>query len=388
MIAVELIFDDPTLNTIPENIMAGFSYTVRLESMYAVAKVSFKDLSKEFFNKIKIGQKVTVRFFDTEDSSLAVAQLLTYDNPMRVLKTEKNPSTHDSLIDIITLELISEWYYIAKVQTSYYFGSVSTIISSVLNENFKGLGYTFDCETSTDRPKSRYQIQERPQAFIERLLKKGMNNGYPMCLYTDHKSTVHLKAYSTIINNEKFYLATVLGTDTLLNSATADFALGYIPLAEYQVIVNPTFTARQAVHTVSHYHSSESYPKTTILHSFEGVEGLNGKKNIQVADLSPVKSEITSWSDCPHDARAEFLSKYWHELTHTFTVTCVTPSFQVNSVQVGNVVRLELPFNPVQNSTTGEEVNFAEGGYIIDSVSYILTPSSRQTAFTMFQVRF
>lgn len=383
MITFELLFKDQSIGLIPENLCANFTYTMRLQSFYAVAKVVLKDATKVMFNKLKIGQYLDIRFYDTENPEI------DYRNPMRIRYFDKIPSTQTSLIDSISLDLISDWYYISKVKSQYYFGSAGSIINEVFATDFKDLNYTFDINPSTEPPKSRYQTHERPQAFIKRILPWGLVEGYPLCLYTDHKGTIHLKPWVDFIKNNQFYLATVMGSETYLNSTAADYALGHIQFLTYDVSLNPTYTAKQAIHSIANYYSTEAYPQSTLLFSCEGT-GLSDtdKRNIQVDTLSPLKAEITPWWECPYDARAEFIYNNWQVLNQTFKVSATVEMFQLESLQLGNLIRLELPFNPVQNPTTGEELNFAEGGYIIDAVSYIYTGATRNTSVEMFQIRF
>lgn len=383
MITFKLSFKDQSIGVVPEALVTGFSYRVRMRSLYSVSRVTFKDVTKEIFNQLKVGQAVDIVFYDTENSRVQ------YVNPMKIRAFNKVPSANTELIDSITLELISSWYYVSTVQTGYYFGSSGSIIGEVMTKNFKSLGYDLEYLASSDKPKSRYQIQERPQAFMERLLKYSSLNGYPLCLYTDHKGAIRLKSIAEWLQNQQFYLATVLGTEDLLNSNTLDYALGKISLQNYNVQVSPTFSMCKAIHTVEHYHSAESYPKETSVMSFEGTgTSATDKKNIQIDEFSPVKVVITPWYVDPDDARSEFLYDTWPEISQTFRVLASCSQFQIDTVEIGHLIRLELPFHPVQNPTTGEEVNFAEGGYIVDEVTYVYENGFKSTQFGMFQVRF
>lgn len=383
MTTFSIEFPNSDLGVIPAYQIHGFSFTTRLTSMYAVSKVIFRDFTKAAFNKLKVGMDVNVIFGDTADTAIK------YTNPMKVKSFTKSPAANDSVVDTMTLELISAWYYVSDVQTAHYFGSVGSITYQVLNNFFSDLGYKFDITTTTDNPKSRYQISKRPQAFLEWLIPKGLKDNYPLYFYTDHKGVIRLVGYNDFAVKQNFYLAQILGAENLHEASAKDYAISTLNLTAYDVSLNPSYSAAQSIHTVNHYHSATAYPQDTLLLSCES-NGLtsNAKRNIQVATPSPVKIEISPWYECPYDARAEFLFENWRQMSQTFKVIASLPEFQLDDCSLGNLIRLELPFNAVQNPTTGEMLNFAEGGYIIDSLTFTWEKGKRSTIFEMFQIRF
>ena len=198
-----------------------------------------------------------------------------------------------------------------------------------------------------------------------------------------------MKGLYDSLNDTTFYLAAPFNNEMIGKEIEEDIFKGRIPLQEYQVTVNPTYSRTDSLFCIQNFWSADDYPPSSTVISPEITDDTDAAKlNAQFKEKSPINVEVYPLYYKPNDAYAVSIHKNWDMFSNTCRVRGITVGFQLDTVALGNLIKLELPFKEVQNTTTGEMVNLAEGGYIIDSVNYSWKGEGFYTTFDMYQVRF
>lgn len=384
----KFVFDDAHIQEIELSAISAFSYNINIRNLYATSKVIFKDVTKVFFNSIFIGQKVTVIVYDTEKTQ----NTSITKNEMRVLAFQKIMGSARDIIDTLEVNLVSSWYFESIPKTLQYFGTVSQIVQNTLSRDFEKLGFKFDISTTSDTARARYQLAERSQDFLKRILKYGYIDKLPVYLYTDARAQICLHGASEFMNQTAFITAVPQeGLVMKENVHSEESQLTKIlRLRDYKINSNVASSASKinSVFTTSHFATSENLTTSSTLNSAESNNATNAKINAQVKKTTQPKTQYLGWNLTPQDAYAISIRESFEKTCDTFQLVGIIDGYPIDTLTLGSLLRLELPFEKIKNTTTGEDVNLAEGGYFITSIQYTYQNNMPQTTFTASQVKY
>lgn len=384
----KIVFEEAELGELELAMVSAFSFNIDIHNLYATSKVILKDLSKRIFNKISIGQKVTVIFYDAQET----VNKKSLTSEMRVLSFQKVMGSARDIIDRIEISLISSWYFEAEPKTLRYFGTVSQITREILERDFNKLGFTFNISSTSDIAKPRYQLSERSQDFLKRILKYGFLGNLPIYLYTDANSQICLRGILEFINQATFITVTPLeglvATEDLKSEKSQ--LTRALSLRDYKLLSDVTQSASKidSIFTTAHFATSDEIVESFSLNSAESTNDINAKINAQVKKASQPKTRYVGWNLNPQDALAITTKESFEKINTAFQLLGLMDGYVTDSFTLGTLLRLELPFEKVKNTTTGEDVNLGEGGYLITSIKYTYQDSIPQTTFLASQVKY
>lgn len=377
----KIVFPESSLGEVSPAYIESFTFVTDLNKLYAGAKVVFKNFCREAFNEIKTGMKVefTLKTTGSDEGK-------SYTNYMRVLSFEKVPNTETSLVDYLNVTLISSWYFVSAIQTKAYQGSIGEIVSSVFTQNFSSENFKTNFGATTDPARIRYQISEKSQDFLKRILKYGTVQNTPLYLYTDAKNTVNLKSLSDSLNGNVSSTLIPDLTETTekgVSKNTTDIRVSNkVRLKNYKILTeNQNSSSRQTTFfTVAGFVASQDVKGS--------VTTVNAENNNSASDIAtPSLVRYMDWSYTPQDAIAIATKDYYEKNLNAFSLVIETDGFALDAIPLGSLNKVILPFKGIKTSS-GHEENLGEGGYVVQHLEYIFSDNISSTKALMFLARY
>lgn len=378
-------FDDPAIGVLAQTNLSNFSFSSSLYKLNNTAQVKITDITRLLFNKIKIGSQATITFYDANSKE-------EYINKMSVLSFTKDVSV--GMADIISITFISSQYFKDEVSTQAHSGTVSQILYNICSKSFQ---YNLNWSDSDDIVRYRYQIAERYQDFMLRMLKYGVIKETPVFLYSDARGKLNFKGeYDLRKETPKYYLT--LG---LTDNVKQKFDISKTMI---EIIVD-NFTANSCSSKTS---SSITSKFTTTLFKSPSVF-LSEKTSINIEDknaqteslheytkdngvksfyASPTRTDFYGWELAPTDALAIAVRNNYNEIYNRYTLNISITSIAPDIFIPGTTVWVVLPFKPTEKSSTGVSVNCSEGIYIVQSVVYTYTNNKFNTRMVLSQIAY
>lgn len=371
-----IYFDEIGDGGIPEANIQSFNFVSNMFKMYAGANIVIKDIKAGLINKIKTGLGVTVEFYDTSDVEKV------YSNKMAVLSFKKFMG--NGIIDLIEINLISSLFFEKEVVTQAHEGSVSQIILNIFKDSLTSPEYKLDIDSTSDKSRYRYQIAETYPAFIKRLFKYAYKDNGAVFLYHDSRGELKLKGVKSFIEAEPSYVASTLsnsqwgvkidGSNRLLNLVINDYTIDTTDSVSTSSITSKFSTEL--------FKSQDYFIEEA---TFNGVCSLD---NAQTKRIYPKRQDFYNWDITPEDAFALACRKGFEDTYMSYTVSITTNDFLLDSLAIGSVIYLILPYNPTELSSSGEMVNGGEGKYMVTRVRYNFHDGMFRTTADLVQVGF
>lgn len=355
-IKIEDVFSIPGIN------IDYFEYKSSLLDFYSRAKLTVKDMAKDTFNYIKIGTPITIEFFDGD---------ISYINNMKVLKYNKLPG--ESPVDTLELTLVSAWYFDCSMEDTARDGNIGNIFNKIAQDKFSK-HVKIDIGSTEEAPSRRYQIGEEIHSFMERIIKYGIKGNFPVYLYTDAKGILNLKGINDFINKEAYYLA-VPDTSDVAMTVSKNVNEKTIRLKKYRFSTNieNAHSLFRTKFTTEHFIASVSNVANDI--SLTDPEF----RNPQSLSYSPPKTKIRTWEYTPEDALAISMRESFEASLSVFYLSAVVTGFVFSGLNVGDMIKVDLPFKKVKDVLSGKEQNLGEGSYLITETHYVYSNNEEYT---------
>ncbi len=364
-------FDKSDLGVIPYEAIHYFSFKCSIFKLYAGAKVSLMDVTKTYNNKIKMGMSAQIVFLDDEDK--------TYVNNMRVLSVVKKKTT--DVVDSFDIVFISAFFFDDAVNTMTYSGSVSGILSDVFTNVFKDSVPKIDFSVTEDRIRRRYQLSEKTQDFVKKIIKYGIKENMPVYLYSSADGTVYLRGVSEMINGRpRVYISSILASQLIEIPEDNKDAL---ELIYYGNSFNSDI--KKGSSRVRNIFCTKNFKFPTTLADNIECNGLEYGNSQTDTPTSP-RIKFYNWNYTPDDAKAIAVREAFEETVGTFTMSATFMGMLVGDLNVGSTVMCVLPYNPTVSGNNGTEINMGEGKYLITSLSFNYEDNNLTTEAIMSQV--
>lgn len=354
----------------------SFSFQVDIQSLNSKAIVKIKDITHTLYNQIKTGLSVNIVFYDTADTQV------TYTNYMKVLSFNKKPSNVENLADYIDVTLVSAWYFDSNVIiSSSYNGTYYDIVNSVLVGK-KGKYFNLDLLATDDNSRWRYRISETEQQFLSRMMKYGRRSNLPVYLYSDAKGNLRLRGVDDFVKGTcKYYTTpdTAMQLETVPSNASD---LKYLRMTAYKVNAD---TANSNSRTSTLFTTANFKLNKTV----ESGVSINNSEvmNSQSLNYTPPTVDFINWNLTPDDALSVATKNDFEKNMFTYSVTCIIPDLLVN-LDLGEKLKVYLPFKPVQGRKTGTITNLGEGEYFIKHMDFIYKNNQYRTRLVMIQAAY
>ena len=371
-----IYFEETGDGGIPEANIQSFNFISNLFKMYAGANLIIKDIKANIVNKIKTGAGVIVEFYDLNNTEIK------YSNKMRILSFKKFMG--DGVIDKIEVNLISSLFFEKEVTTQAHEGNVSQIIFNIFKDNLSNPDYVIDIDSTSDKSRYRYQIAETYPNFLKKLCKYAYKDNGTVFLYHDPRGVLKLKGVSSFLNSEPSYVASTLNMDQWGVKVDGSGMLLNLPIMDYTIdtvdsVSTSSVTSRFSTNL---FKSPDSYIGEA---TFNGV---CSSKNAQVKKVYPHKQDFYNWDITPEDAFALACRKGFEDTYMSYTLTITVNDFQLDTLALGNVLYVILPYNPTELGSSGEMVNGGEGKYMVTRVRYNFYDGMLRTIADLVQVGF
>lgn len=371
-----IYFEETGDGGIPESNIQSFNFVSNIFKMYAGASLVIKDIKASLINKIKTGAGVTVEFYDIYDAEKK------YSNKMRVLSFKKFMG--DGIIDKIEVNLISSLFFEKEVVTQAHEGNVSQILFTVFKDNLTNPEYILDIDSTSDRSRYRYQIAETYPNFLKRISKYAYKDNGTVFLYHDPRGVLKLKGVEDFMAIEPSYVASTLSTDQWGVKVDGSGMLLNLPIIDYTIdtVDSASTSSVTSKFCTELFKSPDSFIGEA---TFNGVCSLN---NAQVEKVYPEKQDFYNWDITPDDAFALACRKGFEDAYMSYTLSITVNDFLLDTLALGNVIYVILPYNPTELSSSGDKVNGGEGKYMVTRVRYSFYDGMLRTIADMVQVGF
>ena len=357
-------------------LVESFSFQVDIQNLNAKAVVKLRDITHSLFNQIKTGLSVNIVFYDTGNSQVI------YTNYMKVLSFNKKPSNVKNLADYIVVNLISAWYFDSKEEvSSSYTGTYYEIVNQLLSNKQKKY-YNLDLTATDDNIRYRYRIAETDQHFLERLMKYGRIGNLPVYLYTDAKGNLKLSGIENFIKGTCKYFAapdTAMQLPTIPSNASD---LQGLRMTSYKIIGDSSNSNSRT----STRFSTKNFKLNTTADSAVNINNTE-IANSQSAEYTPSFTGYTGWNLTPDDALSVSVKNNFERNMKTYSLICIIPDF-ILDLNLGDKLKVYLPFQPVQGRKAGTITNLGEGEYFIKHIDYIYKNNMYRTRLEMIQAAY
>lgn len=344
-----------SIGLINNTYLKGFRFVLDIYKFYAGARFTLSDLSRSEMNLISQGLDVTVTFSKKDKECV---------HRMKVFSVQKNPAPDTLLADDVDVTLISAWYFTQAIYSRAFSGSVSGVISEIFKKDFSKDDLKFLMTSSEDTPCIRYQLNTRSQAFINNLLSYSSYKNLPMYLYTDTSGAVNLRGLSEMISKEPQHIAAPYLADELDLIPQEDLqTLRRVVLNSWN-FQNNSLSSNSTVtsfFTTSHFVSSSDIKVQTAIQNAE-------TDNALVKSVTPERADYYPWYVTPSDAAAVSSRKVVEENLNVFQVNAVVPNFDLDNLNIGNVLKVILPYEGV--ATEKGRTTVGNGFYLITKLSF------------------
>ena len=347
-----------------------FTFTTDISSIYSTCRVVLQECLRSYFNKIRIGQSVTVTFIDDGKR---------YENYMAVLSYQKTPQAVGLATDQLDVRVISKFYFDQHVPvTTCYEANVSSIISSILDREFPEVKK--EIASTADPAALRYQVGKRYQDFITDLLPFATIDGLPVFLFSDHKGTLRLKgiaeAWKSDISNATL-LVTGRDTDTdPTSSVNNNIGTRRAYMRSYRVTgdgANASSTVRSYA-TTAVFLDPHNTKERTLFNSSETY-------NPQSLRPTPNSERIFGWEITPQDAINKATREAFERNMNMFTIDATANTFIGGDLAIMNNVRVIIPYTDGVTRADGTPVTLGDGLYIVKGLQYTME-APRNLKFT------
>lgn len=365
-------FEDESIGKLAPPYIESFSFVSSIYKMYSGAKLVIKDMSKTLSNKLKTGLKVEVSLFEREKDEKC-------SNNMAVFSFSKSGS--GQMVDTIEVTLISAMFFENTINSLARSGNVGQIVYDILSTEFKGSAPNLDISPTDDRARRRYQLSEKAQDFLKRIVKYGIKDNMPIYLYSAPDGYVHLKGlYEMISDTPTVALSTVLSSQETLTTENGN-------TLKEKIITGYVLNAfgKNAVSTIDNIFCVDNFSFSSDLDNHLESDSIE-KGNSQVAVESPKKVRFLNWNYTPDDAKAIAAKEFFDETSDTFTLDCTLTGFQVKDIFLGSAVYMILPYEPTANSATGNKINLGEGIYLITQIKLLYSDKKETMALSLYQI--
>lgn len=371
-----IYFDESGDGGIPEANIQSFNFVSNIFKMYAGANLVIKDIKASLVNKIKTGMGVKVEFYDITDSNAK------YTNDMGILSFKKYMG--DGIIDKIEVNLISSLFFEKEVVTQAHEGNISQILFTIFKDNLTNPEYKLDLDSTSDRSRYRYQIAETYPNFIKKISRFAYKDNGTVFLYHDPRGTLKLKSAVDFINKEPSYVASTLSTDQWGIKADGSGMLLNLPIMDYTVdtLDSASTSSLTSKFTTELFKSPDSFIEEA---TFTGV---CSTANAQVKRTYPQRQDFYNWDISPDDAFALACRKGFEDTYMAYTISITVNDFLLDTLALGNVIYVILPYNPTELGSSGEKVNGGEGKYMVTRVRYNFHDGIIRTIADLVQVGF
>lgn len=333
-------------------------YQIDIFNFYAKATLKIKDVTGTFFNKIKTGMEVVIRFFDnTQD----------YKNYMRVLSFDKSSANQHNIVEDITIKLISSWYFDSRIADASYFGNYSDILNKIINQMQVNY-FTTDILATEDAARYRYRIGETEQQFLQRILKYSMKGNLPVYLYTNAQGKLLLRGIKDFVDKETD-TAIIMDSSEQMNISPSDsHNYNRFKISAYSMksdtSASNSFTT--TILTTGNFKvpAASTIPKSATLNNTE----IN---NPQCETSTPPIKLYSNWNRTPDDALAVSIRENFERNINVNRMVTISPMWLFNDFDLGKKIKVYLPYEPILDNKTGKSCNLGEGEYFVKHIDYI-----------------
>lgn len=349
-----------------------------ITKMYCTAVLKMKDVTDSLYNYIKTGTEINIRFYDIDGDISDY-----YDNYFKVLSFNKSPRTTQKLEDMIDIDLISSWYFDADLASGVYYGTYGEIVNTVVSSKTRSY-LVADITTTDDLSRYRYRTKESEQSFLQRMMKYGTKGNLPVYLYMDTRGYLKLRGVDDFIAEEATYAATVDTTELLELTPSNYDEYSKLRMTSYEVVSNASNSNSEVTTTISM--DNFILPDTLTLTSNKVTLTDSEEDNDQCADPTPPINTFSGWNKTPDDAIALNVREFFDRNLTTYYILARFNGFLCYQLELGKMLKVFLPFNPVQSNYSTSEVNLGEGNYMVKHITYLYKDNYRSTRATLVQV--
>lgn len=359
------------LKNVPLVNISTFIFTTDMSSLYSTCHIIVQDLLHSLFNKIRIGQKVTVEFIDDDK---------IYSNQMAVLTFRKIPKAIGSAADSLDIQLISSFYFTTpNPATAAYSANVGTIVGEILPEKLRLAGNQYEVSATTDIPSVRYQTGKRYQDFMLGLLPYAAIDGLPVYLFTDYKGVTRLKGIAEAWKSD-ISAAPFLITDRdadIEGSINNQRGAGRMYARSYRVNGDGATAASSVIGKTSNAVFLDAY-NTPVNIAFNTSE----KYNTQSSRITPAKHIMYGWEVPLMDAQTSLSREAFEYNMDTFTIDATMNGFIGGDLNIMSNVEVILPYASTGvTRSDGSLATLGDGLYIVKTIQYVIE-APRNLKFT------
>lgn len=363
-------FGDQSIGALSRPQIDSFSYTGSIFKIYAGAKLTIKDVTKTINNQLKTGMKAKVIFYDDKKS---------YENEMRVLSFSK--ANTGNAVDYVDVVLVSAMYFDDTTKTMTYSGSISQILTDVFDNVFVDSVPKKNFVSTEDRIRRRYQLSEKTQDFVKRILKYGIRGSLPVYLYNAPDGTLYLKGVYDMISENPKVAASSVAASQLIQQPEGESTLSELIFWSHTLGANSKDTSS----VIKNIFCTDNFAFSTKLAN--EVECCSVEKNNCQAEIeTPSKTKFFNWNYTPDDAQSIAVKEAFEETIGTFGLSATFQDFIIDELALGSTVFVILPFEPTVSNNSGAKVNLGEGKYLITQVTYIYEEHQSRTIASMLQI--
>lgn len=363
-------FGEQSIGSLSRAQIDSFSFTASIFNLYAGAKLTLKDVTKTINNQLKTGMRCQVIFYDNNKS---------YTNEMRVLSYSKVNSSN--AVDYVDLILVSAMFFDDVTNTMTYTGSVSQILTKVFDNLFVDSVPKKSFVSTEDRTRRRYQLSEKTQDFVKRILKYGIRGNLPVYLYNAPDGTLYLKGVYDMISENPKIVASSISASQIIQQPEGASTLSEL------IFWSHTFGAntKQSSSLVNNIICTENFAFSTQLAN--EIECYSVEKNNAQAEVeTPIKTKFFNWNYTPDDAQSIAVKEAFEETVGTYYLSATFQDFIIDELTLGSTLLVILPFQPTASNNTGASVNLGEGKYLVTQLTYIYEEHQSRTIASMLQI--
>ena len=367
----KILLPNTTPSFIPLIYAESFIFTEDINKLYSGAKLVLKELGSEMFEVLKTGQSVDIVLYGQND--------VEYTNHMKVMQVNRVPVPNSALISNVEVTLISSWYFEPLIETKVYRGNVGNIISEIYERKFKNIELNSSFSSTSEPVRIRYQIAEKTQNFMKRLIPYGSISNYPLYLYTDSRNTLNLKGLNDFINSYVKYAYVSDYVSTIqANVANATNTYNTIRMKGYRLNSSSQLSSsKQTTYfTTDNFVCSSDKATSSKLANAETSNSLSKV-------TTPPTIKYTNWAMTPQDALNATTKQFYDENLDIYTLSCTLYGFAVDEAKLGGLIKVVLP----KSENQSEEAN-GSAGYVIQHVDYVWQGDQAVTNILMFLARY
>lgn len=321
--------------------------------------LSLSGTDLHLFNEIVLGREIIVSI---QEGTLDITM------PMKVCYYNKIPAALPTA-EILEVELVHSFAFENTIRSKAY-GSEATTISNIIDNIIASYADRYfndtNIEDTDDRGAVRYCLNEAIVPFLQRILKYGSYQRYPVYLYIDALNSINLRSFYSFLDSEisaELFSIQKITTDTSESDTVQSFLMDsfrYTTNTKDSSSSTTTFFTNQNFLTPGQSSITFKSPELYLP---------------EARSYTPAKVNYKNWNLTPSDALAISAREAVDSSIKTYySIANLKGSMYLKQLSLGNKIKVSLHQNP-----TKDEAIFGDGEYIIYKLVYYMDSQTIRT---------